>query len=613
MAQRRLADASDAVGQSYARLSSGMRINSAADDAAGLAIADSLRADGRIFAQGIRNLNDGISALNIAQGSLQQLSSIVTRQLELAEQAANGIYGTSQRRALHNEVDALVNEFNRIVYSTSFNGQNVLDGSLSSLRLQAGYGLNGGIETSIGNLFKRSVGTGYFNATTYTATAAGPTGPASGDFDRDGDIDIAHAQSDGRLAIQLNNGDGTFAGPVTYNVTGGVYYDLIVDDFNGDGILDIAGSSTTQISVMYGNGNGTFGAASVFSTGGSGDQTRTMRSGDFNGDGIRDIAVGNYNTTSIAILLGNGGSGGFQAARTFAVVSNPLDMAVGDFNGDGLDDIAVTTFTTGGIFLSNGNGTFGSYRQVHSLASRSISIGDFNRDGIDDLVFGSTSGSGNSTASIYLGNGNGTFQTRRSFAIGSDDTFRISVGDMNGDGFDDIAVSVRGSVNQLQVLLGNGGGNFGSALGTNVGTNPTGVALFDANGDGVLDAWVTNAGTNTSSMLMARKTTSASEQAFNLLTREGALSALEDLRDNLDRINLEIGGIGANQSRIAVAINTLAVTRENSISAESRIRDVDVAAESANLILKQITQQAAAAILSQANIQPQIALRLLRN
>ena len=130
-AQRKLADGTAALSKTFERLSSGQRINRASDDAAGLAIADSLNAASRVYTQGIRNFSDGLSLLSIAEGALQQLQAITIRQIELAEQAANGVYSTKQRQALNDEANALVDEFNRIVESTSFNGLNVLDGTLS--------------------------------------------------------------------------------------------------------------------------------------------------------------------------------------------------------------------------------------------------------------------------------------------------------------------------------------------------------------------------------------------------------------------------------------------------------------------------------------------------
>jgi len=113
-ARRELDQASQALGKSFERLSSGMRINRAVDDAAGLAISETLRADRKIYAQASRNLNDGISLLNTADGSLEQLSDIVVRIQELTQQSANGTFSSVQRRALDQEAQALSQEYLRI-------------------------------------------------------------------------------------------------------------------------------------------------------------------------------------------------------------------------------------------------------------------------------------------------------------------------------------------------------------------------------------------------------------------------------------------------------------------------------------------------------------------
>jgi len=106
-AQRRLGEADSALSKTFERLSSGQRINRASDDAAGLAIADDLKAKGRIYTQGIRNGNDGISLLNIADSAIDALTGVVTRIRELSEQSANGTYSNQQRAALDAEAQAL--------------------------------------------------------------------------------------------------------------------------------------------------------------------------------------------------------------------------------------------------------------------------------------------------------------------------------------------------------------------------------------------------------------------------------------------------------------------------------------------------------------------------
>ena len=120
---RQLNQTSTKLGKVFERLSSGLRINSASDDAAGLAVAESLRSDVRIVEQGLRNLNDGISLLRVADTAVESLSNIVARLEELSSQAANGTYTFEQRKALDDEAQALAREFTRIRESSEFNGK----------------------------------------------------------------------------------------------------------------------------------------------------------------------------------------------------------------------------------------------------------------------------------------------------------------------------------------------------------------------------------------------------------------------------------------------------------------------------------------------------------
>lgn len=125
-AQRNLGITSDRLNQSYQRLASGLRINRASDDAAGLAIAENLRADSTIATVAMRNANDGISMIAIADQAIGQIGNMLNRLAELAQQSANGVYDQTQRSALQNEFNALTSEIERIAVTTSFNGIKLL-------------------------------------------------------------------------------------------------------------------------------------------------------------------------------------------------------------------------------------------------------------------------------------------------------------------------------------------------------------------------------------------------------------------------------------------------------------------------------------------------------
>jgi flagellin len=127
-AQRNLAQTERGLQTAYERLSSGLRINRASDDAAGLAIAENLKADARIAAVGIRNASDGVSIIAITDSAIGQITNILSRLAELATQSANGVYSNGQRSALQLEFTALMSEVERIAVTTEFNGLNLLSG-----------------------------------------------------------------------------------------------------------------------------------------------------------------------------------------------------------------------------------------------------------------------------------------------------------------------------------------------------------------------------------------------------------------------------------------------------------------------------------------------------
>ncbi|MFT4513382.1 MAG: flagellin [Planctomycetota bacterium] len=146
-AQRNLSTVSERLGGNFRRLSTGLRISTAADDAAGLAISERLRSQVRSLEQGKRNANDGISLVQTAEGALNEVSSILIRLRELAIQSSNGTVSDQDKSTLDEEFSSLVSEVNRIGQSTEFNGIKLLDGSSSSVSFQVGFGTTEGIDT----------------------------------------------------------------------------------------------------------------------------------------------------------------------------------------------------------------------------------------------------------------------------------------------------------------------------------------------------------------------------------------------------------------------------------------------------------------------------------
>ncbi|MBN8548755.1 MAG: hypothetical protein J0M12_05535 [Deltaproteobacteria bacterium] len=200
-AQRRLAESSSAVSKSFQRLSSGKRINSAGDDAAGLAIADGLRNRANLFAGAMRNINDGLSALNIASGTLSEQSNVLQRLMELAEQSANGTFTTAQRQTLGVEYKALVREAGRLGDSASFNGLSLLlanrGATTASLQLQVG--VNGQASSQITS---QGVDTGSFSGNFDLSISGSGYGPSQ-TIDR-----LATLYSNQLLAVTITDSSG---------------------------------------------------------------------------------------------------------------------------------------------------------------------------------------------------------------------------------------------------------------------------------------------------------------------------------------------------------------------------------------------------------------------
>ncbi len=335
-------------------------------------------------------------------------------------------------------------------------------------------------------------GDGSFQPAHTFATESASTVLAEGDFNGDGNADLAVAnQSSNNVSLFLGTGDGGFQ--TAYTIGGVPTASVVVGDFNGDGIPDLAAGGGSAVSVLLGNGDGSFQPAHTFA---AGPYSNSVAVGDFNGDGILDLAVVNGISGTVSVLLGNG-DGSFQPAQTFATGPYPMAVAVGDFNGDGIQDLAVTDYgdfygngSDVSILLGNGDGTF---QPAHTFAAGdhagNLAVGDFNGDGIPDLaVVGSTYPNG--TVSVLLGNGDGSFQPAQTFQTPSGPNF-VAVGDFNGDGIPDLAVAGYAS-GFVSVLLGNGDGSFQPARSVVTGGHWETVAVGDFNGDGILDLAVLN-------------------------------------------------------------------------------------------------------------------------
>ena len=341
------------------------------------------------------------------------------------------------------------------------------------------------------------------------------------DVNGDGKLDLLMGDGGSAVGVALGNGDGTFPAVQSYNSGGWRTYPIVVGDVNGDNHLDLIVASSCVssnscdhgvVTVLPGNGDGTFRAGQTYSSGGY--DSRSVAVGDVNGDRILDIIVtnvcvriGDCSSGGVAVLLGNG-DGTFQSAQTYASGSFGADgVALSDVNGNGTLDVLVSNYCSGdcyrsgsvGVLLGNGDGTLQVSQNYASDNGNAIAVGDVNQDGRPDVILPTYCGHGDACmrkgVQMLLGGSGGIFRSAQTFYSGGKSATSIAVQDVSRDGKLDLIVSnycdngntgCRFGV--IGVLLGNGDGTFQRAPQYASGSSHAlAIAIGDVNGDGKAD------------------------------------------------------------------------------------------------------------------------------
>jgi hypothetical protein len=321
-----------------------------------------------------------------------------------------------------------------------------------------------------------------FRAAVHHPTGRGPVAVAVGDFNGDGAQDLVTANVKGNsISVLLGDGHGGFAAKTDF-ATGHGPGDIAVGDFDGDGVPDLvtANRDAKTVSVLLGTGSGGFAAKADFATG---QYPCAIAVGDFNGDGKQDVVTADFGGDTAGLLVGDG-SGGFAARIAVPTGPNAFDVAVGDFNADGRLDL-VTVFTddldgSAGVLLGDGLGGFGTMTVFNTyLEPTAVAVGDMNGDGKQDIVTVQRL-EGTGQVGVLLGDGTGVFAPAADMRI-SREIFGAALGDFDGDGRPDVASTKQAVV---IVLRGDGLGGLSKETDFAAGAQPADVVAGDINGDG---------------------------------------------------------------------------------------------------------------------------------
>ncbi len=567
-AQRQLLQSGQDLDKASERLASGKRINSAADDAAGLAITNRQTSQIRGLDQAVRNANDGISLIQTAEGALDETTNILQRMRELAIQSANGIYSDTDRATLNAEVQQLKAEVDRIADSTSFNGQNILDGSLGDVALQVGsnsnqtieFGIDGFSSSSLGGAGGDLIGEALTNGT-------GDLFAVTADEISINDVSISSLTSASTLNEALDTLNADLDGKGA-EVSALVSHEA---DAAGDGAL-VAGTDTMTIAVTDGDGN----AQSYILTDTANmdelvDKINAETSVSATVTDSGKLVLSQENVVSITVTdnTTNDEASGFSntGAGNFSLVFNDTSTGSDGVKIETLTGAVTATIDALGLNYSDDDGNVLG-NDLTANASNDINAGDLIINGVE-------------IGKIEVG-------------TGTAETVTEVIDEINKLSADTGVVAFEGAA----------------------GSNDT-IALRSTTGDSISIEYGENA---TDADVLA--ITGFSEQnaavgagsiaGVNISTASSAQSAIDTIDTALEQINETRSELGAVNNRLDFTVSNLANVSEKTSAARSRVQDTDFATETAQLSRSQVLQQASQAMLAQANARPQQVLSLLQ-
>lgn len=693
-AQSSLSSVNDKLAVSMKRLSTGLRINSAKDDAAGLAISNRMTSDIRGFAVAIRNANDGMSMAQTAEGAIGQVSDMLQRMRELAVQSSNGSMSADNRQASQLEVSQLKAQIDDVAKQTNFNGIKLLDGSAGKIDLQTGVRAGELMTMSVDSVSTKDIGVGSrasLTSTAFSGTAGSLNkNTAAGDLTING-VTIRASAAEDDLLSSTDKSSSAISKVAAINASSaktGVVATVGNTTVGGSamtaaaltGSLTINGVSTADFSTS--TDAGASRASTVAAINAISDQTgvRAVDTGDIKkgvvlvADDGRNIEVG-YNTlTKAATGVGSAAvyTGTYQLASTTSAPISIGSSSNGDLKNAGL---------TAGSYTANESAMATVDRAVTAAAAdvKQLNAGDLRINGTSILAASASDDKASDTTAVSSLKAASAIATAAAINKASAQTgvtataapnqivgTTFTAGTYNGE-----EMYINGKTLDLSSLdtLGHTATRADLADLINTKTGETGVTATD-NGRGLtlvaadgrnvslgttltaaavgVDSAAIKAGAAdaTEGKTTYSRVTLQSDKSFSLeggsdgnanfellgfktgtyggvdngvkvaeidiSTQAGAQVALTALDSALKSVSLNQAKLGAFQNRLDAVVSNLNEVNQNMSASRSRIQDTDYASETTNLAKSQIIQQAATAMLAQANQSAQGVLSLLK-
>jgi flagellin len=665
-AQHNLTKSGASLQTALERLSSGLRINSAKDDAAGLAISERMSSQINGLNQATRNANDGISLTQTAESAISGMTDNLQRLRELAVQAANSTNSASDRASIQSEVSQLVSEIGRVSGTTEFNGIKLLDGTFNNKSIQVGANANQTIGVSIENTSTNKLGSSLTSS--LTASNNG-TAMASGDLILNGtaigaslatsdnasttsasisaiskaaainlltSVTGVSAKADAAVAVGAAQTLAAGSGSIIVNgvetsvlaltaVNGTTNRTAVVQAINAKSALSgvtatDTGLSATGIQLTAADGRNitvsfNVSASSVFTSASTGIALGTTY-GNFTLSSSKEISVtGSASIANAGVIAGKYSS---QTAYASTASGGATAFTAGDFRINGA--VVGASLAASDVASSTGNAT-SSIAKVAAINAVSSFTG-VTASANSNQLNGSAMTAAATTGTIAI-NGVST----ASFTTTTDGTVSraVTISAINAISGQTGVIAIDGGTSALGVnLVAADGRNIVVAFSTvtsassGVTTSTAAYGTFTLNSAKSFSITSGDSGTSLSSISMLAAGTYGSGQAgqslnsIDVSTLKGANDAINAVDIAINTLNSVRGDLGALQNRFTSTVSNLSSSSDNLNAARSRIRDADFAVETAKLSRGQILQQAGVAMLAQANALPNNVLALLK-